>query len=201
MLYRRVQQHLETWLAQCRDGHQDDGPVPPYAEREFRRYLDCGILAYGPAPIPAGGGAVPAAQSGRGTSPRLCAVAFIHRFGSTRNPHLHLHCVVINGVFDTTAAGDVVFHAATGIDASAIAAVEACVRWRLARAVSCAAACCRTMMRRAMANGNTAAASPWTARCASRPLTVPGSHACSETLARAPFALERLRVLDPERLL
>jgi hypothetical protein len=28
---------LETWLAQCRDGHDDAGPVPPYVEREFRR--------------------------------------------------------------------------------------------------------------------------------------------------------------------
>ena len=47
VLYRCVQQHLETWLAQCREGHDDDAPVPPYVEREFRRYLDCGILARG----------------------------------------------------------------------------------------------------------------------------------------------------------
>jgi hypothetical protein len=42
-----VQEHLETWLAHCRDSHDDDGPVPEYVEREFRRYLECGILAYG----------------------------------------------------------------------------------------------------------------------------------------------------------
>jgi hypothetical protein len=47
VLYRCVQEHLESWLAQCCDGHHDDGPVPPYVEREFRRYLDCGILAHG----------------------------------------------------------------------------------------------------------------------------------------------------------
>ena len=47
VLYRCVQAHLETWLAQCRDCHDDDGPVPPYVEREFRRYLECGILAHG----------------------------------------------------------------------------------------------------------------------------------------------------------
>jgi hypothetical protein len=47
VLYRCVQQHLETWLAQCRDGHDNDGSVPPYVDREFRRYLDCGILAHG----------------------------------------------------------------------------------------------------------------------------------------------------------
>ena len=45
VLYRCVQQRLETWLAQCREGHDDDAPVPPYVEREFRRYLECGILA------------------------------------------------------------------------------------------------------------------------------------------------------------
>ena len=47
VLYRCVQEHLESWLARCCDGHHDDGPVPPYVEREFRRYLDCGILAHG----------------------------------------------------------------------------------------------------------------------------------------------------------
>ena len=35
-------------------------------------------------------------------------------FGSTLNPHLHFHCVVIDGVFDAAAAGGVIFHAATG---------------------------------------------------------------------------------------
>jgi hypothetical protein len=38
VLYRCVREHLETWLAQCRDGHYDAGPVPAYVEREFRRY-------------------------------------------------------------------------------------------------------------------------------------------------------------------
>jgi len=47
ILYRTVQQHLETWLAHCREGDDGDGPVPAYVEREFRRYLDCGIFARG----------------------------------------------------------------------------------------------------------------------------------------------------------
>ncbi len=42
-LYRCVQQHLETWLARCREDHDDAGSVPEYVEREFRRYLDCGV--------------------------------------------------------------------------------------------------------------------------------------------------------------
>jgi hypothetical protein len=110
---------------------------------------------------------------GSGPAARLGAVAFIHRFGSALNAHLHFHCVVIDGVFDVTATGGVVFHAASGLEANAIAQLQAQVRRRVARACSCAAACCRTMTRRRWGNGNMAAASPSTARCASRPPTAP----------------------------
>jgi hypothetical protein len=109
VLYRCVQQHLETWLAQCREGHDDDGPVPPYVEREFRRYLECGVLAHGFARARCGdcghdfliafsckGCGVCAHSPGSGPAARLGAVAFIHRFGSTLNAHLHFHCVVID---------------------------------------------------------------------------------------------------------
>ena len=44
-LYRTVQTHLATWLAL-----QDDAAGATAAavtEREFRRYLECGILAHG----------------------------------------------------------------------------------------------------------------------------------------------------------
>ena len=58
---------------------------------------------------------------GSGPAARLGAVAFIHRFGSALNAHLHFHCVVIDGVFDVTATGGVVFHAASGLAANAIA--------------------------------------------------------------------------------
>ncbi|MBU1655145.1 MAG: transposase zinc-binding domain-containing protein [Gammaproteobacteria bacterium] len=46
LLYRTVQNHLETFLALCRDDWADE-TLPPHAEREFRRYLECGILAHG----------------------------------------------------------------------------------------------------------------------------------------------------------
>ena len=45
VLYRVVQAHLETWLVH-RHG-QDGGPLPPWVEGEFRRFLACGILAHG----------------------------------------------------------------------------------------------------------------------------------------------------------
>ncbi len=46
-LYQVVQQHLETYLALAGEGDWDGQRVPAYVEREFRRYLECGILAYG----------------------------------------------------------------------------------------------------------------------------------------------------------
>jgi hypothetical protein len=70
---------------------------------------------------------------GSGSAARLGAVAFIHRFGSSLNAHLHFHCVGINGVFDSAAAGGVIFDAATELDANAIAQVQAQVRRRLLR--------------------------------------------------------------------
>jgi len=47
VLYRIVQQYLETYLMLSREGDWDGHAVPAYAERDFRRYLECGILAYG----------------------------------------------------------------------------------------------------------------------------------------------------------
>ena len=167
VLYRCVQEHLETWLAHCREDPDDDGSVAQYIEREFRRYLDCGILAHGfararcgdcghdfliafsckgrgvcpscnarrmvetaahltdhvlpPLPVRQWVLAVPKRlryflhrdadlqgaalrvflrvveqhlrghSRGSGPAAHLGAVAFIHRFGSTLNPHLHFH--------------------------------------------------------------------------------------------------------------
>ena len=44
LLYQTVCENLETFLARARDG---DHPVPYFVEREFRAYLNCGILAHG----------------------------------------------------------------------------------------------------------------------------------------------------------
>src|SRR5450759_962097 len=60
---------------------------------------------------------------------RLGAVVFIHRFGSALNAHRHLHCCIIDGAFApahaTGAAAGVVFHQACGLDATAVATVQA----------------------------------------------------------------------------
>jgi hypothetical protein len=69
-------------------------------------------------------------------SARIGAVAFIHRFGSSLNEHVHFHCCIIDGVFEPAAseAAEVVFHAASGLDAVALADVQAMVRRRTLRA-------------------------------------------------------------------
>ena len=46
-LYRLVQEHLETYLLLAGEGEWGAPSVPAQAEREFRRYLECGILAHG----------------------------------------------------------------------------------------------------------------------------------------------------------
>ena len=44
VLYQVVAEQLETFLARQQER---DRPVPRFVEREFRAFLDCGILARG----------------------------------------------------------------------------------------------------------------------------------------------------------
>jgi hypothetical protein len=46
-LYHAVRAHLETYLELARQEHDDGGGVAQHVEGEFRRYLECGILAHG----------------------------------------------------------------------------------------------------------------------------------------------------------
>jgi hypothetical protein len=74
------------------------------------------------------------------------AVAFIHRFGSSLNGHVHLHVCVVVGVFEEVPSqGDadadvqssppgIVFHPASAIDATAVAQVQTDLRRRILRA-------------------------------------------------------------------
>jgi hypothetical protein len=69
------------------------------------------------------------------TQARIGAVAFIHRFGSSLNEHVHFHCCIVDGLFEpaTVDVDGVDFHAATWIDETAIAKVQAEVRRRVLR--------------------------------------------------------------------
>jgi hypothetical protein len=60
------------------------------------------------------------------------AVAFIHRFGSSLNGHVHFHVCVVDGVFEVVPG--IVFHPASAIDEAAVAQVQADLRRRILRA-------------------------------------------------------------------
>ena len=57
-------------------------------------------------------------------------------FGALLNPHLHFHCIVVEGVFDTDAADDAQFHEARALCSVALAEIQARGRTRLLRALN-----------------------------------------------------------------
>jgi len=161
-----------------------DADLQGAALRLFLRAMESCLRAHSP-------GASPAA--------RLGAVAFIHRFGSTLNAHLHFHCAVIDGLFEP-AAGGVVFHAASSLDAIAITQVQAQVRRRLLRA----------FVRRGLLPGDDAQAmGQWhhgggfsvdaAVRIAAADRA--GRERLLRYCTRPPFALDRVRELDSEHLI
>ena len=211
VLYRTVQTHLATWLELSCDSRQG-ASGPAHVEREFRRYLECGILAHGFARARCaecghdfliawsckGRGVCPACNTRRmvetaahladhvfpplpirqwvlsvpkrlryhlqhdpaietlalriflsvveqalrracpaaGSHSRIGAVAFIHRFGALLNPHVHFHCLVIEGVFEADASGVATFHESCALEQKWLDQVQAKVRRRLLRALT-----------------------------------------------------------------
>jgi hypothetical protein len=53
-LYPVVQHHLETFLAASAEGDPSGWGVPEWVEKDFRSYLECGVLAFGFARIRCG---------------------------------------------------------------------------------------------------------------------------------------------------
>ena len=73
-------------------------------------------------------------NAARQARPRLGAVSFQHRFGSSLNQHLHLHACVTDGVFKRAGnVGGVTFHAVRPLSAADLAKVTQRVRLRLVR--------------------------------------------------------------------
>ena len=70
-------------------------------------------------------GATPDAQLG--------AVSFLHRFGSSPNPHFHFHLVVLDGVFDQAPDGTVCFQEATRLTPDDWLALQRLVQRRVLR--------------------------------------------------------------------
>ena len=51
VLYKIVKENLESFLYEIKEANPDSNPISAYAEKEFHKYLDCGILANGFARI------------------------------------------------------------------------------------------------------------------------------------------------------
>ena len=61
---------------------------------------------------------------------RFGAVAFVHRFGSYLNSHVHFHVLVTDGVFSDDGEGGAEFHPALELDTADIATVQKKIRRR-----------------------------------------------------------------------
>ncbi|WP_373509628.1 transposase, partial [Thiocapsa sp.] len=64
---------------------------------------------------------------------RLGAVSYVHRFGSALNRHVHLHCCIIDGLFDPGEDGQVRFLQAPVLTTDEMAAITEQVRRRVLR--------------------------------------------------------------------
>jgi len=142
--------------------------------------------------------------------PRLGAVSFQHRFGSSLNQHVHLHACVTDGVFERAGeGGGVTFHAVRPLSAADLATLTQRVRRRLVRW------CCRKgfLSREAAADMLTWQHSGFSVDASVRislaDRDVPEHYRSLEHLlrycARPAFALERLSVVPatgnrPERV-
>lgn len=102
---------------------QRDGAVLNMVLRIFLRVIEQSLSAHCPG----------AARVDKAAL-HIGAVAFIHRFGSSLNAHVHLHVGVVDGVFEALADGGVNFHAASGLDEAAVTQVQAAARTRILRA-------------------------------------------------------------------
>jgi hypothetical protein len=122
------------------------------------------------------------------------AVAFIHRFGSSLNGHVHFHVCVVDGVFeevpgDTDAQSSppgVIFHPASAIDETAVAQVQTDLRRRIPSAPSWAGVCWRVVTpKRCWATST--AGFRWTPVSASRRTTAQRWSACCVTAPAHPL--------------
>ncbi len=114
---------------------QRDGAVLNMVLRIFLRVIGQSLQSHSPG----------AAQVDKAAL-HIGAVAFIHRFGSSLNEHVHFHVCVVDGVFEEVVgesaaqpqaqatAPRVIFHPAIGIDAATVAPVQTTLQKRILRA-------------------------------------------------------------------
>jgi hypothetical protein len=101
-LYRLVREHLETFLAKVEAGGA--ASLPRFVKDEFDAFLACGILAHGFLPLRCATCAHEklVAFSCKRRAADTCAVVLSQRFGAAANLNIHLHCLVLEGVYRRT---------------------------------------------------------------------------------------------------
>jgi hypothetical protein len=100
-LYRLVLQHAASFIAQTEAS--TGAELPLFIKDEFDALLECSILVHGFLRLRCGhllGQAGLKADEGHGG-----AVTLIQRFGSAANLNVHLHCLVLDGVYRCGADG------------------------------------------------------------------------------------------------
>jgi hypothetical protein len=114
---------------------QRDGAVLNMVLRIFLRVISQSLQTHSP-------GAANVDKAAK----HIGAVAFIHRFGSSLNAHVHFHVCVVDGVFEEipvavvgqtdvqSSPPGIVFHPASAIDETAVAQVQTDLRRRILRA-------------------------------------------------------------------
>ena len=139
VLHRVVREHLETYLANA--AHLVDAVLPRVQFRQWvlsvpkrvRWHLRAQARSrQRPAAVFLRAVETTIRQRSPGAPPgaRYGAVAFVHRFGSYLNSHVHFHVLVTDGVFSADADGGAVFHPALDLAAADFAAVQAKMRQR-----------------------------------------------------------------------
>ena len=141
--------------------------------------------------------------SGAGAQDRFGAVSFIHRFGASLNRHVHYHCCVIDGVFEPAEdAGDrpetVRFRPAAELTPEAVAVIAEQVRVRVLRWFARSGLIAPDDVREMLAWENSGFSLDPEVRVGAQDRA--GLERLLRHCARPPFALERLELLDAERV-
>jgi len=136
-----------------------------------------------------------------GNKARIGAVAFIHRFGALLNPHVHFHCVVVDGVFEaaTEACESVRFHETPALCSEQQADIQRNIRRRLLRALT-RLGLLETDAAEEMAAWDQGGGFSLDASVRIEATDRSGLERLLRYCARPVFALERLRQIDPDHL-
>jgi hypothetical protein len=141
--------------------------------------------------------------SGAGSQARFGAVSFIHRFGASLNRHVHYHCCIVDGVFEPVEdAGEIPqsvrFLPAAELTPEAVAAIAEQVRVRVLRWFARSGLIERDDIREMLAWENSGFSLDAAVRVGAHDRA--GLERLLRYCARPPFALERLELLDAERV-